>query len=73
VPRIGVRKGERVAVHLGFEPSRVTLTWFPGGDAERLAVTREPTWQVDREGAFALFADPEAGGDASYVACLRYR
>jgi hypothetical protein len=71
VPKIAVRRGERVTAHLGFEPREVSLTFFPGGESGgQPSGGRNPSWRVERAGAFALFAAPKEGGDASYVACL---
>lgn len=73
VPRIVVREGEGVTAHLGFEPREVTLTLFPANDQKRLEVSRNPSWQADRDGAFSLFTSPEdRGGDARNVACLEF-
>lgn len=70
VPKIAVRRGERVTAHLGFEPREVSLAFFPSGAQGPELTASDPAWDVDRAGAFALFTAPKEGGDASYVGCL---
>jgi hypothetical protein len=69
-----VQRGERVRFELGFDPTEVGLTFFAphrvsGG--ERLAASRRPAWDVDRQGALSLFARA-IGRDASYVGCIAF-
>jgi hypothetical protein len=76
VPDVKAERGELIRFHLGFEPKEVVVTLFDDDAARppeqhRLAVDQQPVWRVEREGAFAIFAVAEAGGDASYVGCLR--
>jgi hypothetical protein len=76
-PKISVRRGEAVTAHLGFSPTELGLSFFlkngrPGAGAPlKLAPSRTPSWRVDRDGAFSLFARVESG-DASYVGCVEF-
>jgi hypothetical protein len=69
-----LRHGEIVRFHLGFRPTELGLA-FVGTNGEglqhRLELSRSPTWHVERAGALSLFARAQ-GGDASYVACIRF-
>ena len=77
-PTVVVEGGEVVRFHLGFEPEQVSLRFFAGAkDTPEipLAAAREPTWKVDRAGAFwigARAASGEGGSDASYAGCFHF-
>ena len=76
VPDLSVERGAVLTFHLGFEPEEVSLETFAdrrGGKPVRLAPTRAPTWAAGDDGVLLLFARARGGGDASYVACLRFR
>ena len=69
-PEIRAHRGERLTVHLGFDPTEVGLVFLEaGGEPLALETAREVSWTADRAGPFAVFARVE-GGDASYVGCL---
>ncbi len=74
-PVVRVRKGEPLRFHLGFDPKEVGLNVFDdsgrAGQALKLARSRTPVWHPDRPGVISIFARG-GGGDASYVACLRF-
>lgn len=77
-PKIGVRRGELVSAHLGFEPSELDLSFHSrkgrpsrAGSIE-LTLSRTPSWRAEREGAFLLFTRAKHGGDAAYVACVEF-
>src|SRR6266545_7268618 len=75
-PAITLRRGEVVTAHLGFEPTEFGLSYFSGTGGppesqEKLEPTRMPSWRVQRDGAFSLFARAQRG-DASYVACAEF-
>jgi hypothetical protein len=73
-PTLRLRHGETVRFHLGFHPTELGLAFVGGnggGVQHRPELSRSPTWQVERAGAFSLFARAQ-GGDASYVACIRF-
>lgn len=80
VPDVAVRRGEVVRFHLGYDPKRVSLTFFGGGTmtadigpaSARLSASLAPTWTVTTDGAVSLSAPAGQGKDASYVACLRF-
>ena len=70
-PRVELRRGETVRIHLDFDPGEALLTFFPEGgepDGVTLDPSRTPTWRADRAGAFTVFAGGE-GRDASYAGC----
>ena len=76
-PAITLRRGEVVTAHLGFEPTELGLSYFSGTGGppesqEKLEPTRMPSWRVQRDGAFSLFARAQRG-DASYVACAAFK
>jgi hypothetical protein len=74
-PTLHLRRGETVRFHLGFRPTEAGLTFFgakPRFEQHRLERSRTPSWRIERAGAFSLFARVK-GGDASYVACVRFR
>lgn len=79
VPTIVVSPAEKVRFHLGFEPREIRLTQpvprMEPGDAILLQSSRDPPWDVDRDGVISLFARAapgQEGADASYAACLKY-
>lgn len=76
-PIIDMEEGETVRFHLGFKPKKVTLHLYAGGREDRpkredLAPSLAPSWRVKRGQEILLSVLPKAGGDASYVACLRF-
>jgi hypothetical protein len=80
VPKLVLERGEIVKAHLGFTPRNVELVAVERSSAEpidhRLIPTPDKvTWRVERAGPFALMAVARKGegGDASYVACVRFR
>jgi hypothetical protein len=72
-PTLRLQRGETVRFHLGFRPTELGVTFFGAnsGGIDHLPLSRAPTWRVERAGAFSLFARVQ-GGDASYVACVRF-
>jgi hypothetical protein len=73
-PTLRVPRGETIRFHLGFTPTDAAVTVFgPSTPRERhhLEPSRTPSWRVETAGAFSLFARIK-GGDASYVACVRF-
>lgn len=77
-PRIPLRRGTRVRLHLGFPVSEpVELTVFrsapvgggPPIHEETLSKSSDPEWIVSHAGPLALWAK-STHGDASYVACV---
>ena len=74
-----VTPGERVSFHVGFDPARAGITFFPPGrgnvaapDEVRLEPERTISWVASREGPIWLSAWPPERGDAHYAACLRF-
>jgi len=75
-PKVTVRRGDTVTAHLGFEPTELALTFLDGTsrssrERQKLEPTPTPSWQLEQDGAFSLFARAE-GRDASYVACIAF-
>lgn len=69
LPRVSVRQGEEVTFHLGFDPSRLTLSSPGANDTPQvpLPAERDVSWAVTRGGVVNLFARAGSpGGDASY-------
>ena len=67
VPDVNVQSGETVRVHLGYAPTEASVDNGVAGLRGRTV-----TWRVAKAGPFLLFTKGEAG-DASYVACARFR
>jgi hypothetical protein len=78
-PKIPVRRGELLTVHLAFQPAEFGLSFRSKDgqrsmtDPQKLRLSRTPSWRAEQEGAFLLFARAKRGGDASYVACVEFR
>jgi hypothetical protein len=77
VPVVPVREGERVRVHLGFDPGDVSLSY---GSTDRsirhTRVGRVVEWRATVKGGIWLFARAapgQNGTDASYVVKLSFR
>lgn len=70
-PTLRLRRGERVRFHVGFAPKEVSLT---AGNQRvyNFKPERIVAWRSTSTGAFSLFIRAKRGGDASYVACVRF-
>jgi hypothetical protein len=77
-PRITLRRGEKVTAHLPFRPTELGLSLRSrsgttiASQERKLRPSSAPTWIVRQPGPFSLFARAK-NGDASYVACIRFR
>ena len=74
LPRVAARVGERLGIHLGFRPTRVTLTLMNGPKDRVFTVVplRNTSWRV--MGLGTLLVDVASlGGSASYAARLTTR
>jgi hypothetical protein len=74
VPRVILRRGERITFHLGFRPLSVGLYRSDRARAITLPARRTVRWRVKgRPDHLLLFARRPGGGDASYVVKVRMR
>jgi hypothetical protein len=74
LPRIFVRRGFALRLHLGFRPRELSITVQSGRNRKqtKLEPERVARFTPSRGGLLTVFARPAAaGGDASYVARLR--
>jgi hypothetical protein len=70
--RLRARAGEVVTFRLGFTPSMVRLTRFPGQRGRYLRPARVMHWRVrGRPRVLNLFVRARRGGDVSYAISVR--
>jgi hypothetical protein len=70
LPALRIRRGQAVTVHLGFVPSRLSVS--QGDRTRRLVPRRTATWRPGA-GVASIFAVRKAGGDASYAVRIKVR
>lgn len=74
-PKITLARGEIVTAQLAFEPTELGLSYLAeegaptAEDQKEFVPSSTPSWRVERDGSFSLFARGKAGG-ATYVACV---
>jgi hypothetical protein len=66
LPRIRLKAGERVRIHLGFRPTALRVE--VNGRSYRLRPGASGDWTVKGPGGIARVSARGSGGDASYVA-----
>ena len=70
LPVLRIRRGQSVAVHLGFTPSQLSVS--QGSKTRRLVPRKTATWRPVA-GVASIFAVRKAGGDASYAVRFKIR
>lgn len=66
LPRLVVRRGDRLRLHVAFAPSELVVRRLPAGTSVRLPATRVTTWRPTAAG-IAVVEARGPGGSASYV------